>query len=91
MAVTVIAGVPERAPDRPLEPALPGCCPDCGVEIHHERDTEQFQLDAREARQVLIENLGSALDSVGAGRQGCGANPARDEVRRVWGVPHWNF
>lgn len=32
-------------PDRTLEAPLPGCCPDCGGEIGHERDAEQFQTD----------------------------------------------
>jgi hypothetical protein len=48
MTVTVIAGVLERAPDRPLEAALPGCCADCGGKIDHERDAAQFQLDVPE-------------------------------------------
>ena len=31
--------------DRTLHAPLPGCCPDCGGEIEHERDAEQFQTD----------------------------------------------
>jgi transposase len=31
--------------DRTLDARLPGCCPDCGGEIEHERDAEQFQTD----------------------------------------------
>jgi transposase len=31
--------------DRTLDAPLPGCCPDCGGEIEHERDAEQFQTD----------------------------------------------
>lgn len=32
-------------PQRTLEAPLPSCCPDCGGEIAHERDAEQFQTD----------------------------------------------
>jgi transposase len=32
-------------PDRTLDAPLPSCCPDCGGEITHERDAEQFQTD----------------------------------------------
>ena len=32
-------------PERTLDAPLPGCCPDCGGEIEHERDAEQFQTD----------------------------------------------
>jgi transposase len=32
-------------PDRTLDAPLPGCCPDCGGEIEHERVAEQFQTD----------------------------------------------
>lgn len=32
-------------PDRTMEAPLPSCCPDCGGEIAHERDAEQFQTD----------------------------------------------
>lgn len=32
-------------PARTLDAPLPGCCPDCGGEIEHERDAEQFQTD----------------------------------------------
>jgi transposase len=32
-------------PDRTLDAPLPGCCPDCGGEIDHERDADQFQTD----------------------------------------------
>lgn len=45
--------VPEREPDRTLDAPLPGCCPDCGGEIAHERDAEQFQLDVPEIRPTL--------------------------------------
>ena len=31
--------------DRTLDAPLPGCCPDCGGEIEHERDAEQSQTD----------------------------------------------
>jgi transposase len=33
------------AADRTVEAPLPGCCPDCGGEIEHVRDAEQFQTD----------------------------------------------
>lgn len=32
-------------PERTLDAPLPGCCPDCGGQIEHERDAEQFQTD----------------------------------------------
>jgi len=31
--------------DRELDAVLPACCPDCGGQIEHERDDEQFQTD----------------------------------------------
>lgn len=36
---------PVTRPDRELEAALPGCCPDCGGAVEVERETEQFQVD----------------------------------------------
>lgn len=45
--------VPEREPDRTLEAELPGCCPDCGGVVDHERDAVQFQLDVPELRPTL--------------------------------------
>lgn len=32
-------------PDRTLEAPLPPCCPDCGGDIEHVRDAEQYQSD----------------------------------------------
>lgn len=31
--------------ERTLDAPLPGCCPDCGGELDHERDADQFQTD----------------------------------------------
>lgn len=45
--------VPEQVPDRELAATLPGCCPDCGGVVDHERDAEQFQLDVPEVRPTL--------------------------------------
>ncbi len=46
-------GVPTRSADRELEAPLPACCPDCGGEVEHERDAEQFQTDVPEVRPTL--------------------------------------
>lgn len=39
---------PLGPPDRELNAALPGCCPDCGGQIDHERDAEQFEVELPE-------------------------------------------
>ena len=43
---------PSGPADRELDASLPGCCPDCGGEIVHERDAEQWQLDIGEPKPV---------------------------------------
>ena len=53
--------------DRELDAALPACCPDCGGEIEHERDAEQWQVDIGEQKPVKM------LFRVGVGRcKACG-------------------
>lgn len=44
---------PSSPPDRELDAPLPGCCPDCGGEIIHERDAEQWQVDVPEVRPTV--------------------------------------
>lgn len=53
---------PVGPPDRELGAPLPSCCPDCGGEVGHERDAEQWQLDIGEPRPV------KTLFRVGVGR-----------------------
>ena len=38
--------------DRELDAPLPGCCPDCGGEVEHERDAGQWQVDIGEQKPV---------------------------------------
>jgi transposase len=38
--------------DRELDASLPSCCPDCGGEVEHERDAEQWQVDIGELKPV---------------------------------------
>jgi transposase len=38
--------------DRELDASLPACCPDCGGELEHERDAEQYQVDIGELKPV---------------------------------------
>ena len=45
--------VPTSPPDRELGAPLPGCCPDCGGEIIHERDAEQWHVDVPEVRPTV--------------------------------------
>ncbi len=45
--------VPTGTPDRELEAPLPTCCPDCGGEVEHERDAEQWQTDVPEVRPTI--------------------------------------
>lgn len=45
--------VPTGRPDRELAAELPGCCPDCGGEIVHERDAEQWQVEVPDMRAVV--------------------------------------
>lgn len=63
---------PAGPPDRDLEAPLPGCCPDCGGGIDHERDAEQWQTDLPPLRPVVTRFR------VGVGR-------CRDCGRRVQG------
>lgn len=63
---------PTGPPDRELDAPLPGCCPDCGGGIDHERDAEQWQVDLPPLRPVLTRFR------VGVGR-------CRDCGRRVQG------
>lgn len=43
---------PAGPPDRELDACLPACCPDCGGELEHERDAEQYQVDIGELKPV---------------------------------------
>jgi transposase len=63
---------PAGPPDRDLEAPLPGCCPDCGGQVDHERDAEQWQVDLPPLRPVTTRFR------VGVGR-------CRDCGRRVQG------
>lgn len=59
--------VPAGPPDRDLAAPLPGCCPDCGGHLDHERDAEQWQVDLPPLRPVTTRFR------VGVGRCGdCG-------------------
>ena len=53
---------PAGPPDKELDAALPSCCPDCGGEIEHERDAEQWQVDIGELKPE------KTLFRVGVGR-----------------------
>jgi transposase len=43
---------PAGPADRELDAPLPACCPDCGGEVEHERDAEQWQVDLGEPQVV---------------------------------------
>jgi len=43
---------PAGPADRELDASLPSCCPDCGGEVEHERDAEQWQVDLGEPQVV---------------------------------------
>jgi transposase len=43
---------PAGPADRELDAPLPSCCPDCGGEVEHERDAEQWQVDLGEPQVV---------------------------------------
>ncbi|MDA8047903.1 MAG: transposase, partial [Actinomycetota bacterium] len=45
--------VPAGRPDREMTAVLPGCCPDCGGQIVHERDAEQWQTEVPEVRPTV--------------------------------------
>lgn len=58
--------VPTGPPDRELAAPLPGCCPDCGGLVVHERDDHQWQVDVPEVRPTVTRF------TVGVGRcSGC--------------------
>lgn len=44
--------VPAGPPDRDLVASLPACCPDCGGEVAHDRDEEQWQVEVPDPRVV---------------------------------------
>lgn len=44
---------PVGPPDRELTAPLPGCCPDCGGVIVHERDAEQWQVEIPDMRPTV--------------------------------------
>jgi transposase len=50
------------APDRELAAPLPGCCPECGGDVEHERDAEQWQVELPDARPAVTRFV------VGVGR-----------------------
>jgi transposase len=57
---------PTGQPDRELTAALPGCCPDCGGEIEHVRDAEQWQVEVPDMAPTVTRI------TVGVGRcKGC--------------------
>jgi transposase len=43
---------PAGPADRELDASLPGRCPDCGGEVEHERDADQWQVDLGEPQVV---------------------------------------
>jgi transposase len=43
---------PPGPPDRELAAPLPSCCPDCGGEVDHESEAEQWQVDLGEPKPV---------------------------------------
>ena len=43
---------PAGPADRELDAPLPSCCPDCGGEVEHERDADQWQVDLGEPQVV---------------------------------------
>lgn len=44
---------PPGDPDRTLDAPLPGSCPDCGGQVGHERDADQWQVDLPDARPTV--------------------------------------
>ncbi|MHB1928310.1 MAG: IS66 family transposase [Acidimicrobiales bacterium] len=44
--------VPPGPPDRDLVAPLPRCCPDCGGEVCHDRDEEQWQVEVPDPKVV---------------------------------------
>ena len=54
--------------DRELHAPLPACCPNCGGDVDHERDAQQWQVDPPDARPVVTRFR------IGVGRcRHCGA------------------
>lgn len=54
--------------DRELDAPLPGCCPDCGGAVDHERDAEQFQTDLPALPAPVVTRFKVAVGRCG----GCG-------------------
>ena len=80
---------PAGPPDRDLDAALPGCCPDCGGEVEHERDAEQWQVDIGELKPVTTRS-GCRLAGASAAAEGCRAvTPSRHPTPWVQRAPRW--
>jgi len=47
---------PAGPPDRELDASLPSCCPDCGGQLEHDRDTEQYQVGVGELKPVTTRS-----------------------------------
>jgi transposase len=67
--------VPAGTPDRELTASLPGCCPDCGGRIVHERDATQWQVEVPEMRPTVTRITVEVGRCVGCRRRVQGRHP----------------
>ena len=67
--------VPTGRPDRELTAPLPGCCPDCGGRIVHERDAEQWQVEVPDMAPTVTRIIVSVGRCSGCKRRVQGHHP----------------
>ena len=76
--------VPAGPPDRDLVAALPESCPDCGGEVRHDRDEEQWQVEVPDPKVVTTRFTVAIGHCVGCARRLQGRHP--DQVSDALGA-----
>lgn len=66
---------PAGTPDRELTAGLPECCPDCGGQIVHERDAEQWQVEVPDMAPTVTRITVEVGRCVGCRRRVQGRHP----------------
>ncbi len=69
--------VPAGPPDRDLVAALPESCPDCGGEVRHDRDEEQWQVEVPDPKVVTTRFTVAIGHCVGCARRLQGRHPGQ--------------
>jgi transposase len=76
--------VPPGPPDKDLVAPLPECCPDCGGEVCHDRDEEQWQVEIPDPKVVTTRFRVAIGHCAGCARRLQGRHP--DQVSDALGA-----